>query len=556
MTKHWLKIAAAVFVILLIAILLIPLFVNANTFRPMLENQLSQALDRKVTLGNLSFSIFSGSLVADDVSIADDPAFSTRPFIEAKSLHIGVKTGPLIFHRQLIVTNFVADSPAINLVHAENGTWNYSSMGRTAPRGTQAQQQDSALPNLTVGEIKIENGSATVSSQPPSGQPIVYSKVNFSAQQFSSSKSFPFQLSANLPADGSLGVDGTAGPVNQKDASDTPFNAKINLKHFDPVAAGILQANQGISMLGDIAAQATSDGQMLTSNGTVHADRLKLVANGSPTPRPVDVTYIIHHNLDARRGQIDSLKINTGAVAVQTNGTYQITGPQTTLALHVSAPSLPIDQVEALLPAAGVHLPSGSKLQGGTLTANLNVTGTANAPTISGPVAIDNTRLAGFDLGSKIGGLKPVSGSQGGTPIQTLRANVNSSPAGTRIDNLYVSVPSLGTADGSGTVSPGGGLNFHVIAKLNPEAGVAGQALGGLTAISGGVGQNITSIAAKGIPINITGTTTNPVIQADLSSILRQNAGNIIQQQLQQRLGNRQQQQGNPADLLNKLIPH
>ena len=554
MKKHWLRIAAVVFAILLIAILVIPLFVNANTFRPMLENQLSQALGRKVTLGNLSFSIFSGNLVTDDISIADDPAFSPKPFIEAKSLQIGVKTGPLIFHRQLIVTSFVADSPAINLVHAENGTWNYSSMGHTAARDTQAQQQQSALPKLTVGEIKIENGSATVSSQAPSGQTIVYNKVNFSAQQFSSSKNFPFQLSASLPADGSLDVDGRAGPVNEKDASDTPFNAKIDVKHFDPVASGILQANQGISMLANVAAQATSDGQMLSSNGTIHADHLKLVANGSPAPRPVDVTYTIRHNLDGRSGQIDSLKINTGAVAVQTNGTYEITGPQTTLALRVSAPSLPIDQVEALLPAAGVHLPSGSKLQGGTLTANLNVSGTANAPTISGPVEVDNTRLAGFDLGSKIGGLKPVSGSQGGTAIQTLRANINSSPAGTRIDNLYVSVPSLGTADGSGTVSPTGGLTFHVVAKLNPGAGVAGQALGGLTAVSGGVGQNITSIAAKGIPINITGTTTNPVIQADLSSILSQNAGNIIQQQLQQRLGNKQQQ-GNPADLL-KRIPH
>ncbi|HEY4051023.1 MAG TPA: AsmA family protein [Acidobacteriaceae bacterium] len=554
MKRHWLKIVAAVFAILLLAVLLIPLFVNANTFRPTLENQLSQALGRKVTLGNLSFSIFSGSLVADNISIADDPAFSTKPFIEAKSLHIGVETGPLIFHRQLIVTSFVADSPAINLVHAENGTWNYSSMGRTATSRTQAQQQESAFPNFTVGEIKIQNGSATVSSLPPSGQPIVYSKLNFSAQQFSFSKYFPFQLSASLPGDGSLKGDGTAGPINQKDASDTPFNVKINLKHFDPVASGVLQPSEGISMLGDIAAQATSDGQTVASNGTVHADRLKLVANGSPTPRPVDITYTIHHNLDSRTGKIDSLKINTGAVAVQTNGTYQITGPRTMLSLHVSAPNLPIDQVEALLPAAGVRLPSGSKLQGGTLTANLNVTGPANAPTISGPVQVDNTRLAGFDLGSKIGGLKPVSGSQGGTPIQTMRANVNSSPAGTRIDNLYIAVPSLGTAAGAGTVSPAGGLNFHVVAKLNPGAGVAGQALGGLTAVSGSVGQTITSVAANGIPINITGTTANPVIQADLSSIVKQNAGNIIQQQLQQRLGNKQQ--GNPADLLNKFIPH
>src|ERR1700739_3719356 len=107
MKKHPLiSILVAVFVLLLLVVLLVPLFVNANTFRPTLETQLSAALGRKVTLGNLSFSIFSGSLVADNISIADDPVFSSKPFIEAKSLHIGVETGPLIFHRQLIVTSF------------------------------------------------------------------------------------------------------------------------------------------------------------------------------------------------------------------------------------------------------------------------------------------------------------------------------------------------------------------------------------------------------------------------------------------------------------------
>ena len=94
-----------------------------------------------------------------------------------------------------------------------------------------------------------------------------------------------------------------------------------------------------------------------------------------------------------------TLSINTGGVAVHVNGTYTMTGPQATLALHLAAPNLPINQVEALLPAAGVRLPSGSSLQGGTLTANLAITGPATAPTISGPVEVDNTtagRLRSF----------------------------------------------------------------------------------------------------------------------------------------------------------------
>jgi AsmA protein len=231
---------------------------------------------------------------------------------------------------------------------------------------------------------------------------------------------------------------------------------------------------------------------------------------------------------------------------VQVNGNYVMKSPQTTLALHLAAPNLPIDQMEALLPAFGVRLPSGSRLQGGTLTANLSINGPATAPTISGPVEVDNTRLTGFDLSSKIGGLKPVSGSQGGTQIQTLRADVDSSSQGTRIDNLYASVPLLGTATGAGTIAPGGGLNFQVVAKLNTTSGVAGGVLGGL------LGQAVSTAAADGIPIHITGTTSNPVIQADLSKLLQKNAGNLLKQQLLGKGNNKP----NAGDVLNKLFHH
>jgi AsmA protein len=550
--KHPLiSILVAIVVLLLVAVLLVPLFVNANTFRPTLESQLSSALGRKVTLGNLSFSIFTGSLVADNISIADNPAFSPKPFLQAKSLHIGVEVGPLVFHKQLLVTNLVADSPSINLVHNAQGTWNFSDIGKTAGSRTQNTQQESALPNFTVGQMRVVNGTATVSDIPLTGTPFVYSNLNLTVDQFSFAKAFPFTLTASLPGGGLLDMKGNAGPVNANDASDTPLGANINLKHFDPVAAGVIPASQGISMLADITAQVTSNGQTLNSNGTVNASRLQLVANGAPTPNPVDITYTITHNLDARTGQINDLGIKTGGVTVHINGTYAMSGPQTTLALQLAAPNLPINQVEALLPAAGVRLPSGSSLQGGTLTANLAITGPANAPTISGPVQVDNTLLAGFDLGSKIGGLKSGSSSAKGTQIQTVRANVNSSPQGTRIDNLYTSVPLIGTATGAGSISPQGALNFQVVAKINPNSGL----LSGVTSVAGGMlGQAVSTAAANGIPVHITGTTTNPVIQADLNKVLQQNAGNLLKQQI---LGKGTTNgKPNAGDVLNKLFHH
>ncbi|HEV2272980.1 MAG TPA: AsmA family protein [Acidobacteriaceae bacterium] len=550
MKKTWIRILVAVAALIVIVVLIVPLFVNANTFRPLLESELSQALGRPVTLGNLSFSLFTGSLVADNLSIGDDPAFSKEPFFQAKSLHIGIETGPLLFHRQLIVRSFAADSPSIHLIHSPNGTWNFSSIGRGAASAKQNQQQSSAIPNLTIGQIKIENGQAAVSSQPPSGQPLVYSNLNLSASQVSFSKNFPFQLTADLPGGGSLALNGNAGPLNQQDASSTPFSANISFKHFDPVATGVVDPQEGIAMVADISAQLTSDGQTLASSGKVKADHLQVVRGGSPTPKPVDIDYTIHHNLQARTGNVDHLQMTTGGVAVQVTGNYQLAAPKTTLDLHLSAPKLPVDQVQSLLPVAGVHLPKGSMLQGGTLNADLKINGPADALVISGPVEIDNTRLAGFDLGSRIGGLKAAGSSPQGTPIQVLRANLNNSPAGTRIDNLYVEVPTLGTAAGNGTVSPAGGLDFRVVAKFNTSSGVASQVLGGLSAVSSVLGKAVGNVAASGIPVTITGTSTDPVIQADLSKVLKQGAGSLLQQQL----GN-SNQQTSPANILNKLFP-
>ena len=74
--KRALKIIAIVVAVLIVVIVALPFVINVNSFRPRIESELTTALGRKVTVGNLSLSIFSGSLGADDIAIADDPAAS------------------------------------------------------------------------------------------------------------------------------------------------------------------------------------------------------------------------------------------------------------------------------------------------------------------------------------------------------------------------------------------------------------------------------------------------------------------------------------------------
>jgi AsmA protein len=525
MQKRWIKVAAVVAAIFIVIVIVVPFLVNADTFRPRVEAQLSTALGRQVTLGHLGFSLLRGSLVAENISIADNPSFSTSPFVQAKSLYIGVKLGQLLFHHQVEITRLTIESPSIHLIHAQSGKWNFSNIGSSASR---SPSQSSVIPNFTVGELAIKGGSATVSTLPAVGKPLVYSDINLTVQQLSLLKSFPFQLSAKLPAGGSFQLSGNAGPLAQKDAADTPFHATLDVKHFDPVAAGVIAAGKGISMILDVNANLASDGDNLTSTGKIQAANLQLARTGSPAPQPVNIDYTISDDLDARSGRVSDIAIHTGSVVAHVTGTYRLTLQAVVLDLHLAAPNLPIDQLEQLLPAVGVHLPSGSSLHGGTLTANLAITGPATATTISGPVEIDNTQLAGFDLGSKIQGLNQQGGTSGGTQIQTVRTNVNSSPQSTLFSNIYASVPQIGTATGNGTVSPSGDLNFDMVATFSNSSAVGAVANQAVNAVSNFVGgflhpnsKPAPTNTARGIPLTITGTASNPSIRANLRAMLK-----------------------------------
>jgi AsmA protein len=692
--------------LIFLAIISIPLFLNADTFRTRIESALTTSLGRKVTLGKLDLSVFSGSLVAENATLADDPAFSTQPFLQASKVKIGIEILPLILSREIHITGFDIDSPKITLLRAANGTWNYSTIG-SAQQNTSANKDSSSLiPNLTVGHVAITNGQLTVGVTSAPGAPATprrtYDQLNLGAKDFSFQKSFPFTASAHLPSDGTVSLSGNAGPINSRDASLTPFSAHLEAKHIDPLAAGFVDASagvtgtidaidvqatwngqqlhvanfvvdtpkltlvrdnkpttavtpppapdsnnmlstfsadhlqikngtiaitspgqakpafyqqlnaeltnvsptasspfklsaqipgggslsgdgtagpinqanatatpvnahiaithldlassgivppeDGISGIANVDLKALSDGKTLNANASTNVQGLRIAKNGSPSTKPVDVQLTVSQNLQTLNGQLQKAVITIGRAIINIAGTYQPSGPTTALNLKVSSDAASIDELEAFLPSVGVHLPTGSRLQGGTLTTSLNVTGTTTAPIISGPVRVNNTSLAGFDLGSKLGPLSSLAGikSGSGTAIQSLSANVNINGGNVRTDNVSLIVPSLGSATGAGTISAAGALNYNVILKLTGllgglgggkgggatgAAGIAGQLMGMIPGgaaggVAGGVVGNIAGSALRnGVPVAIGGTTSNPTFTPNMNGLLSGAAG-------------------------------
>src|SRR5205809_6641506 len=96
------------------------------------------------------------------------------------------------------------------------------------------------------------------------------------------------------------------------------------------------------------------------------------------------------------------------------------------LNMKLAGPHMPMPELEALLPALGVVLPAGSRLEGGTASVMLAMEGPADKLVTSGSLALNNFRLRGFDLTKKMAAIERLAGINGGpdTEIQTMSAGV------------------------------------------------------------------------------------------------------------------------------------
>jgi AsmA protein len=518
--KKALIIAGGVVVLLLIVIVALPLFIDANQFKPTIETDLAAALGRKVSIGNINLAIFSGGVTVDDVSIADDPAFSQSPFLTAKQLAVGVSLMPLIFSKRIDIQSLTIDSPQVALVRTASGTWNFSSMGAA---GTQPKPQasDSSATNLSVAKFKISNGSIAVGTTTPGGKRRTYQNVNLDASNLSYTSEFPFTLTASTPGSGTVKLGGKAGPIDQKDVSLTPLSATIDVSHLDVASTGFVDPASGIAGLIDFNGMLASDGHSMNSKGTLKADKFKVVPNGSPSGVPVNVDYDTDYDLKAQTGVLKSGDVHIGKALAHLTGNFNAAGAIATVQLKLVGQGMSVPDLEGVLPAVGVTLPSGASLKTGTMETTLAISGPVDKLVITGPVNLANAQIAGFNLRSKLGALGPLSGLGGSngsdTEIQTLSANLRVDPSGENADNLNLVVPTIGTITGTANVSSAGQLNCKMVANL---AGSIGAVTSALTSITGGG----SSSKGGGIPFKITGTTSNPVFLPDLSGA----AGNMV----------------------------
>jgi AsmA protein len=528
--KRLLVISGIIIGVLLLIVIAVPLFINVDSFRPDLEKKISAALNRTVHIGKLDASLLSGGATASDITIEDDPAFNKGPFLKASSVKIGVQLMPLIFSKQLKVTSLTIQKPDITLLKNAAGKWNYSTIGATAqkppaesPKTTPetsktptepskpnpAPPSGKSAPDVSVDKFEIVDGTVRVghSSGHAAGKESVYQSVNLVAHNISATSAMPFTLSAGLPAGGTLNLDGQAGPLNPTDAAKSPLDAKITLKHADLAATGFVDPSSGVGGVLDFDGQVKSDGHKLHSEGKAKADGLRVVKGGQPAKQPVALDYKSDYSLDSDNGTINA-NLHTGNSLTNASGTLNAKGEDTLANLKIVGKNMAVNDVEGLLPAFGVVMPSGATLQGGNINMDLTAEGPLDRLVINGPLNITGTHLSGYNLGSKLGALAAFTGNKSSTDtlIQTFSSALRVAPEGIKADNIVLDVPSMGTLTGNGVIAGDNSLNFKML--LKPSGG-ASNMLGSLTGLSA-------SAQSKGLPFLIEGKTSNPVFRPAL----------------------------------------
>ncbi|HOT00346.1 MAG TPA: AsmA family protein [Acidobacteriota bacterium] len=509
----WTGIALAAVGALLVAVVLL---VDVNRFKPEMEQELGRVLGRTVTLGRIHLALLDGGLRIDSIAIAEDPAFGREPFIRSQSLSVTMEWVPFIKSRALRVTDIRLESPYIRLIRAAGGRWNFSSLaaGNASPAASAGEAGRSpAAVDLQVRRLVITGGRVRVVHADEGGKTFQYEDVRLDVRDFSPGARSPFEMVATLPVEGKLAVQGHFGPIDSGDIARSPLEADVQVDDLDIAASGFLKPEAGPAGVVNYVGKVSHDGTTIRSQGKVRVDRLRVMKGAPPAGRPVAVTYTLVTDPAARTGRLEEAAVTVGGAVARLAGTFAPAGESTQIDMTLRGEVMPVEDLMALLPALGVELPQGAALRGGTLGADLAVKGPVEALVTTGTVAMRDTRLTGFDLGSGLSAVAGLVGIKTGqdTPIQLMGGDLKMTPAGIEFGRIRLVMSAIGQLDGAGRIGADNSLDFRMRATLTENAT--------------GVATRLTGLKQSGpvvVPFRVQGTTRQPVFTPEVQGLIRE----------------------------------
>lgn len=224
--KWLLIVVGGLIALIVVALLLIPLFVDVEQYKPQIEKQVSELTGRPFTLeGKLSLSLFPwAGLYLSDLHLGNPPGFQEKDFVSIKSFEVRVKLLPLI-SREVQVKRFILEGPRIVLERRKDGRGNWEGLGKpsrkskglTGEGGGKSDEGNpmGALPikTLAVKEFRISDGHLLYMDQ-AKGETREISDLSLKLENLSLDQPIGLLFSALM--DGKpISLDGTLGPLGR-----------------------------------------------------------------------------------------------------------------------------------------------------------------------------------------------------------------------------------------------------------------------------------------------------------------------------------------------------
>jgi AsmA protein len=435
----------------------LPFLLHAGRIRPVAEQTLGRNLGRTVRIGSLRFSPTFGALIATDVSIADDPGFSSAPFLYAPRVDLSIRRLPLLLRSALEITRVSLEEPTVTLIH-KTGQWNFHALlAAGSPAGDKAPGPS----------LRIRRGIVVVRASEPL-EPFELRDVNLDAPRFSTALENAFALTAAVAGGGTLKLGGKWGPVQWQGRTPAiPVNLLMNANKVAIAESNLTEAiAPGADGLLSMDVTIEGDAATLQIKGNGEFDQLRLSANGSPAREVLPFAFALGHDFARHSGTLSRCDFTLGKGAASVAGTYLLSDDGATVKLAVEAHGVPVTPLSGLLPAAGVPLPPGSALQGGVAFIELSIEGNLKRPTTTGTVSFNNAKLTSFNLEERLSGVDGLDllHVSRDLPIDEWRATVRVTPERITVSDLEVILPEVGVFTGQGAIDGNRTLDFRMSA--------------------------------------------------------------------------------------------
>ena len=239
--KWLLIVVGALVVLVIVALLVIPMFVDVQQYKPVIEKKVSEATCRPFLInGDLKLSLFPWvGLAFSNLHLGNPPGFQEKDLLSIKSFEVKVKLIPLI-SKHIQVKRFIVEGLRVALEKNKDGRANWDGIGKPSPEASpeSPEEKGAALPieSLAVGEFDVKK-SSLLWIDGVKGVRKEISDVTLQMKDVSLDQPVQFAFSAKL--DGRpLELKGKVGPVG-KEPGQGAIPLDLTVKALKTLVVGI-----------------------------------------------------------------------------------------------------------------------------------------------------------------------------------------------------------------------------------------------------------------------------------------------------------------------------